>query len=84
MVFRARYAVRALSKMYKIIMDKEHMDPGLTPDFLRNQLADAGFTDETQHTYLVAKEQYFGVRCRLRYLHWCLTHALTFSCCLGQ
>ena len=76
--------MKALAKMYKIIMLKEDMDPGLTPDFLRTQLADAGFTDETDHTYLSAKEQYFAVRPCVAHLPCRLILAPTSRCCLGQ
>jgi len=58
----ARYAVRALAQMYKIIMGREGLDPSVTPDFLRAQLARAGFADTSQPVYQRARQQYFDVR----------------------
>lgn len=54
--------MKALAQMYKIIMGRDSLDNRTTPDFLRAQLARAGFTDETQPTYLTARDQYFDVR----------------------
>ena len=79
----ARYAVRALAQMYKIIMGRESLDHTVTPDFLRAQLARAGFTDDSLPTYRTAKEQYFDVRphCPLARMHQSFAYPCEFPVC---